>query len=139
MRSKINNLLEAYRNLLKVKGDCSCEISRECAPQGLTIKQVEYLKIIDNHSEITFSMLADLTRNSKPTITEMINKFISSNCVYKEPCQNDRRVSYIQLTEEGRKIARREEAIIERLVQRINNSLDDKEIDTLIKLLRKIK
>ncbi len=139
MKSRINNLLEAYKNLLKVKGDCSCEISRQCAPQGLTIKQVEYLKIIDNHREITFSMLADLTRNSKPTITEMINKFISFKCVYKEPCRADRRVSYIQLTEQGRKIARREEAIIERLVQRINNSLDDEEIDMLINLLRKIR
>ena len=138
MKSKRDKLFHAYENLLRVRGECAFQILNECSVSDLTVRQIEYLKIIDKNSDITFSKLADVTRNSKPTITEMINKFISFDCVFKEKSSDDARVSYIRLTDHGEKIARHELITMYKVVDRILNSLNEREIDLLIALFMKV-
>ncbi len=139
MGSKRDELFAAYENLLRVRGECACQISNECTVSDLTVRQIEYLKIIDNYRDITFSRLADITRNSKPTITEMINKVIHFGCAIKEKSSDDARVSHIRLTDRGKKIARHEAMTMYRVVDRILASLDEREIELLISLFMKVK
>jgi len=103
----------------------------------MTVRQIAYLKVIDQHGEITFTRLAEITRNSKPTITEMINKFVRMECVYRERCPDDGRVLYIRLTEKGQRIANAEQAAMQRVVQRMIETLDDHERDLLAEILQK--
>ncbi|MCP4131091.1 MAG: winged helix-turn-helix transcriptional regulator [bacterium] len=139
MGSKRDELLEAYENLLKVRGECACEIMNECAVSNLTVKQIEYLKIIDRNNDVTFSKLAEITRNSKPTITEMINKFINFDCVFKKKSLDDGRVSFIRLTDQGERIARAEQITILKVVDRMIHSLSENEIEILITIFKKVK
>jgi DNA-binding MarR family transcriptional regulator len=134
-----HELVKAYENLTKIKGECSYKLANEYGIGEMTVRQIGYLKIIAEHKGITFSRLADLTNNSKPTVTEMINKFVRCDCVYKEKCVNDGRVSYIRLTGKGENIAHAEKLIARNLVDRILRSLEEQEIDILIILLNKIK
>lgn len=127
-----------FEKLIKSKSECSCEILSECGFSDITVKQIGYLRVIDEHGELTFSRLARITRNSKPTITEMVNKFVKMDCVYKEKSPDDGRIYYIRLTEKGRKIARSEENALLKVIEKMAGSLDEKEIDTLIDLLEKI-
>jgi DNA-binding MarR family transcriptional regulator len=69
----------------------------------------------------------------------MINKFIDYGCVYKKKSDEDKRVYYIYLTEEGAKIANTEERTRIKVVQRINKSLDEHEIMLLTEILNKIR
>jgi DNA-binding MarR family transcriptional regulator len=71
----------------------------------MTVKQIGYLKVIHEHGELTFTRLAEITGNSKPTITEMINKFVRMECAYREKSSGDGRILYIRLTEKGQMIA----------------------------------
>jgi DNA-binding MarR family transcriptional regulator len=103
------------------------------------VKQVGYLKAIDEYGEVTFSRLAKITNNSKPTITEMINKFVKMECVYREKSFDDGRIAYIRLTEKGQMIARAEEYSLQQVIEKIVNSLDEKEMETLIKILEKLR
>ena len=136
---KKDKLIKAYENLSKIKGECSYRLSSEYGIREMTVRQVGYLKIIAEHREITFTRLADLTNNSKPTITEMVNKFIGCGCAYKEKCTDDGRVSYIRLTSRGENIARAEKLAAINLAERIVRSLEEHEIELLINLLNKIK
>lgn len=139
MIAKKEHLFIIFENLLKIKRECSCKIFSECGlSSDITVKQVEYLKAIDECGEVTFSRLAKITNNSKPTITEMINKFVKTECVYRERCSNDGRVVYIRLTEKGQMIARAEEHALMKVIEKMADSLDEKEIDILIKILEKI-
>jgi DNA-binding MarR family transcriptional regulator len=138
MTEKKEHLLLVFENLIKIKSECSCEILSECGLSDITIKQIGYLKIIDEHGDVTFSRLAKITRNSKPTITEMVNKFMKMDCVYKEKSPADGRIFYIRLTEKGRRIARAEENALLKVIEKMAGSLDEKEIDTLIDLLEKV-
>ena len=68
----------------------------------------------------------------------MVNKFVKMDCVYKEKSSKDGRIFYIRLTEKGQKIARAEENALLRVIEKMADSLDEKEIDTLINLLEKV-
>ncbi len=133
------DLCEAFEGLIRLKNDCSCNIFSECGLSDITVKQIAYLKVIDQHGEITFSRLAEITRNSKPTITEMINRFVRMECVFRERCPDDGRILYIRLTEKGQKIAKAEQAAMQRVIERMMNSLDEHELDLLVEILQKVR
>lgn len=132
-------LLEAYKSISNIRSECAFNVRKTCAASELTVRQIEYLKIIDKYNDMTFSRLAELTNNSKPTISEMINKFIKLNMAYREKSPNDGRISYIFLTDQGKMIARYERITMERVVDRILNNLAKDEIETLIELFSKVK
>jgi len=139
MRDREEFLLEVFENLIRKKNDCSCTIFSECGLSDMTVRQIAYLKTIDEQEEITFSRLAEITRNSKPTITEMINKFVRMECVYRERCPDDGRILYIRLTDKGKKIAQAEHFALRRMIEQMVNSLDEDDLDLLIGILAKVR
>ncbi len=136
---KKEHLFIVFEKLVKIKSECSCEIFSECGLSDITVKQIGYLKAIDEYEEVTFSRLARITRNSKPTITEMINKFVKMDCVCREKSPDDGRIYYIRLTEKGQMIARAENRALMKLIEKIADSLDDDDMDALIDILGKIR
>ena len=133
------HLFEVIENILRLQNECSCTIFSECGLSDLTVRQIAYLKAIAEQDEVTFSRLAEITHNSKPTITEMINKFVRMECVYREPCPDDGRILYIRLTDKGQKIAKADHHALSRVIERMMNSLDEHETDLLIGILQKVR
>lgn len=132
-------LLEAYNRLMVIRGDCISKVCDKTDIADMTVKQINYLMIIDRHDNLTFSQLAEITKITKPSVSDLINKLQGFNCVYKEKCSLDGRVSYIRLTEKGMKIARKETTAVKNLTERIMKSLSNEEIETLIALFNKVK
>jgi DNA-binding MarR family transcriptional regulator len=139
MVDREEHLFEVIENILRLKNECSCTIFSECGLSDLTVRQIAYLKAIAEQDEVTFSRLAEITHNSKPTITEMINKFVRMECVYREPCPDDGRILYIRLTDKGQKIAKADQHALRRVIERMLNSLDEDETDLLIGILQKVR
>ena len=139
MKDAEEHLAEAFRNLFRLKNECSCSIFSECGLSDMTVKQIAYLRVIDEQGEVTFSRLAEITQTSKPTVTEMINKCVRMECVYRERCPDDGRIQYIRLTDKGRMIATAEQAALHRLIGRMMDSLDEHERDLLIRILEKVR
>jgi DNA-binding MarR family transcriptional regulator len=88
---------------------------------------------------VTFSRLAEITQNSKPTITDMINKLVRMDCVYREQCPDDGRIYYIRLTGKGEMIARAEQKALQQVIERLIESLDEDEINVIIEILKKVR
>jgi DNA-binding MarR family transcriptional regulator len=139
MMERDEHLLEMLEHLLMMKNECSCSIFSECGLSDMTVKQIGYLKVISEQGDVTFSRLAEITKNSKPTITEMVNKFVRMECVYREPSRDDGRILYIRLTDKGKKIAKAEEDALRRVIERMIDSLDEHELDLLIGILEKVR
>jgi DNA-binding MarR family transcriptional regulator len=139
MMERKEHLFEVLDNLIRIRNECSCTIFSECGLADMTVKQIAYLKVIDEQGEVTFSRLAEITRNSKPTITEMINRFVRMECVYREHCPDDGRILYIRLTEKGQKIAQAGQASLRQVIERMMDSLDEHEQELLIEILQKIR
>ncbi len=132
-----NDLYEIYQRLMELEASFLQVEKLNSSAQTLTIKQINYLKIIDSKYRVTFSELAQETNHSKPTITEVINNFITLDCVYRERSQEDRRVFYIYLTPKGKSIARTQETTQLKLIERIQKNLSDDEIRQFITLLKR--
>lgn len=139
MKAGRDHLLIVIDQLIRIRNESSRAVFSECGLPDITPKQAGYLQAIDQQEDITFSGLAAITRNSKPTVTEMINRFESMGCVYRERCPCDGRVMYIRLTEKGRRIARSEEYAVSCLIERMMESLDDDDRRLLIEILRKVR
>jgi DNA-binding MarR family transcriptional regulator len=139
MVDREEHLFEVIENILRLKNECSCTIFSECGLSDLTVRQITYLKAIAEQDEVTFSRLAEITHNSKPTITEMINKFVRMECVYREPCPDDGRILFIRLTDKGQKIAKADHHALRRVIERMMDALDEDETDLLIGILQKVR
>ena len=138
MPARVEHLFEVFDRLIAIKNECSSEIFSECGLADMTVKQIAYLKAIDEHGDVTFSRLAEITRNSKPTITEMVNRFVRMECAYRQRSPDDGRIVYIRLTEKGRMMANAEQNALNRMVEKMVRSLDEKEVDLLIEILKKV-
>ena len=131
-------LLNAYKNLYRMKCSSADKFDHQCELSDLTLTQIEYLKIIDKYDYITISQLAQEVNNSKPTVTEMVKKFSALDCVYKVKCSQDARKAYLKLTDRGLKIARMEENVLKDLIEKIMSRLTEEEVETLIRLFEKL-
>ena len=139
MAARVECLVEVFDRLFAIRNECSCEIISECGLSEMTAKQVAYLKAIDGHGDLTFSRLAEITRNSKPTVTEMVNRFVRMECAYRQKSPDDGRIAYIRLTEKGRMLANAEQNALHRMVERMMRTLDEREVDLLVEILRKVR
>ena len=139
MMEREEHLFEVFENLIRIKDECSGNIFSECGLSDMTVRQIAYLKTIDEHGEVTFSRLAEITKNSKPTITEMVNRFVKMECVYRQKSSDDGRILFIRLTEKGQKIAKAEHYALRRVIERMADLLDENEMDLLIGILNKVR
>ena len=139
MAARVEHLVEVFDRLIAIKNECSDEIFSECGLADMTVKQIAYLKVIDEHGDVTFSRLAEITRTSKPTVTEMVNRFVRMECAYRQKSPEDGRVVYIRLTEKGRMIANAEQNALNRMIERMVRALDENEVDLLLEILRKVR
>ncbi|MDI6866850.1 MarR family winged helix-turn-helix transcriptional regulator [Methanoculleus sp.] len=138
MSAGTDSLFEVLERLFAIRDECSCEILSECGLGDVTAKQIAYLKVIDGHGDVTFSRLAEITRNSKPTVSEMVDRFVRMECVYRQRSPEDGRVTYIRLTEKGRMLANADRNALYRLVERMMQTLDENEVDLLVEILSKV-
>ena len=132
---KLETLLEA---LTELKGQCAFQLIHDLDADQLSVKQIEYLKLIDEFEATTISNLAEILDLKKPTVTETVHKLQKLNCVMKHQCSVDGRIYYITLTEKGERLARIDQMSYQHLVEKIVKRLDAKEIETLTLLLEKL-
>lgn len=125
-------------NILKLKGQCYLNLVDDLELSEMSLKQINYLKTMNKTCGTTTSQLAEELELSKPTVTEMVKKFIKMDCVYKQSCQADGRVHYLKLTERGQKIADLDSLTNDILATKLLNSLNEDDISTLIDILMKI-
>lgn len=131
-------LVEGIAKLLKLKGECYIHVVEDLELSEMSIKQIKYLKKINHAEGVTTSQLADLLDLSKPSITEMVKKFIKMGYVYKESCHIDGRVHYLKLTDKGLNIVNLDKLTTAHLAENIENRLNDEDLTTLIDILEKI-
>jgi len=131
LRLAINSFLRLYFNSCK-------ELYKEIGFEKLTSKQFYYLKKIHKSDMVTASKFAELTKLSKPTVTEIINKFSKMGLLTKRVDETDRRVAYIELTEMGTILASTNELESNRITEKVMSKLDNEKLSQLVKLFEEM-
>ncbi|MBI9012382.1 MAG: MarR family transcriptional regulator [Clostridiales bacterium] len=132
------SLAGGIAKLTRLKGKCYINLLNDLKISELSLKQMEYLKSLNKSNGVTTSHLAEILDLSKPTVTEMVKKFIRMEMVYKQSCPSDGRVYYIKLTEKGQQIVDLSLMTNDYLAGKLIESLSEEDIETLISILMKI-
>lgn len=90
---------------------------KEGLPNDITPEQLFILRYLKRNNDVSSSELADLLCVGKSTITSIISRMVNKGYVVRTPSQEDRRVVYLSLTEEGDRQHSRIEGTIYHIIE----------------------
>jgi DNA-binding MarR family transcriptional regulator len=132
-------LLEStIKQFIKHYLDVSKALYQKMNLPELTQKQFQYLRAVGEKEAMTMGDLADHFNLSKPSVTDMVNKFEDAGLLNRIKCQEDARIYHLELTKLGETMAKTNELETKALAVEIKNKLSEDEIHTLIQLLGKV-
>ena len=130
--------LRAVLLLKVVGGELRDYLRMDLETHGISEGRIRVLGyLLQSDAPATHSQLADATGVTKGTVTGLIDGLESDGYVRRFPCENDRRVSLIEMTREGHALLQR---IMPSHLQRLSelmSGLSKDERKTLIELLEK--
>ena len=112
--------------------------TREGIGIEITREQYQVLCLIHSRGRCTSTFLADVLFVGKSSITSIVNRLAERGWIERERDEGDRRVVYLTLTEEGRKIHRKAELHFQSLVASYLTHFDEGEVEHFITLYEKL-
>lgn len=106
--------------------------------EKITNNENRYLEIIFNFRKMTLSKFAEKAKITKPAATQIINKYIDKGYVTKKVSEKDKRVCYIELTEQLKKYFDESYNNLNKFYKECLNFLTEDEMNELNSLLLKI-
>lgn len=94
--------------------------------------------LYDNEGKLSMKEIGQLIGKDKSTITALVNKLSELGYVKKEKCKEDRRVTYIMLTEKGKSIEDKFNDISKKVNLTAYKNFSKEEKALLLKLLKKM-
>ncbi|ETI67114.1 MarR family winged helix-turn-helix transcriptional regulator [Neobacillus vireti] len=104
----------------------------------LTNDQHYILRYISQSDECTSSELADAFEVNKSAITAIINRMVDKGLIQRTRDENDRRVVYLTLTDEGNILYQNCQEKIQFLVESIITQFEESEIKNFINTYEKL-
>lgn len=106
--------------------------------QDFTMASFRYIEEIYSLGSPTFVELTNKLGYSKPTVTLMIAKLIDKGFVNKTKSKGDKRIYHLELSTKGKSIIESYNKVYKKFIKEISSRYNDKELDTLISLLKKM-
>ncbi|MGM7702707.1 MarR family winged helix-turn-helix transcriptional regulator [Pseudalkalibacillus sp. Hm43] len=103
-----------------------------------TAADFSYLKFIMEKGQVMNSMLSQEFNVAMSHISAVTDRFVQRNLVQRNRAENDRRVVYLSITEEGRKQVQALELRKHEYMERKFKNLEDEDIEELLRLFSKI-
>lgn len=130
MDSLAASMRQSMREFNKENGDA--------ALFNITVTQLHYLHAIEQLGGPTYSQLAEKFGVQKPTVSEIVNRMIKRQLVYKQPCSEDLRSSHLFLADQGRRLLELERQGYRQFARKMTTMLTVHEKELLTKLLKKV-
>lgn len=136
MRKEVVQLINIFSEIIKAIHQHSYH---KLANANLYPGQPQLLLLIRENDGITQKALSEKHCVKPATITGMLSKLEANHFVYRVPDDVDKRIMRVYLTPEGKALAEQGEAFIIGLTDRLFDGFTDEEIQTLLRLIKKIK
>lgn len=135
IHSKINNIVvNIFNNMLHIEE----ETLRRKISENVTINELHVIAAIGINENKTMSEISKRLNVTTSTATTNINNLVKKNLATRYKNENDRRLVYIKLTDEGESLFRYHEQFHIELVETILQNLEDNEQLNLLRSLEKI-
>lgn len=107
-------------------------------PKGLSSSKWRVLMILHEHGQLSMSDIAVHTVAKLSTITKIVYRMQEADLVVAVPSDEDRRVTEVELTEQGEEQLSVARELTHRLVEKAFHGLDAEEVVALNRCLGKI-
>lgn len=111
---------------------------RELVPGELTLDQVFVLRYLSTRGPSTSSELSDSFCVGKSSITAIMTRLFDKHLIKRVPDEKDRRVTFLQLTEEGARAAAEMDEKIRELLSGYIAQFEEREAETFISTFEKL-
>lgn len=137
----INKYL-AISKISKVRNEASnyieCELKKR-GIDGLVVSHGNILDILyDNNGKLTMKEISEGIDRSKSTVTKLVDRLLKAGYVTKESNLEDKRYSYIVLTEKGLNIKKDFKEISQNVIKEFFKDFTEEEIEILLLLLERV-
>lgn len=126
----------------KTKKKMTQFIEKQLSDKGIDDLVPSYGNILtalyNNDGELSMKAIGDLIGKEKSTITALINKLEKLGYVKKVKCKEDRRITYVQLTDKGRAIEPQFNMISKEVQKTAYKGFTPEEKETFLRLLKKM-
>jgi DNA-binding MarR family transcriptional regulator len=132
----------AISKISKVRNEVSdyieCEL-RKRGIEGLVVSHGNILDILyENNGKLTMREISEGIDRSKSTVTQLIDRLLKAGYVTKESNLEDKRYSYIVLTEKGLSIRKDFKEISQNVIKKFFKDFTEVEIEILLLLLDRV-
>lgn len=115
-----------------------CEL-RKRGIEGLVVSHGNILDILyDNDGKLTMKEISEGINRTKSTVTQLVDKLLIAGYVTKESNLEDKRSSYIVLTEKGLSIKKDFKEISENVIKELFYDFTEEEAEILLMLLDRV-
>lgn len=104
---------------------------------NLTVSQLDYLAVVRDQEKVTSSDIAKALGYANSSVTVMIKRLIKMGLLTKSQSSEDKRVSYVELTELGQNVVQIQLRVFRDIAGALESQLTQEEQETFAKLLRK--
>lgn len=123
---KIASLLKSIHKSLHKS---MCDRFNDC---GFTVPQMMVIGVLFENKRMKVSELSKAMQLSNSTMSAMINGLEKKNIIKRIPSDEDRRVTYIELEDEYKKIAHELQLEVEEYLDNILESATEEEIKSIL-------
>lgn len=74
-------------------------------PEGITTEQISVLRYLNHNDQVNSTELADYLCVNKSTMTSTVTRMVNKGLLERIPSTEDRRVTYICMTNEGKDLS----------------------------------
>lgn len=134
----MNNFISLFENIHDKFIDNFNKNNSMKSKEKITNNENRYLEIIFNFRKMTLSKFAEKAKITKPAATQIINKYIDKGYVTKKVSEKDKRVCYIELTEQLKKYFDESYNKLNKFYKECLDFLTEDEVKQLNSLLLKI-
>ncbi len=105
---------------------------------GITGHQFIVLKMIKDHGQMTVSQVAEWLGVSLSAVTALVDRLCKVGLVERHRAEEDRRVVWLEITEEGRRVVQVCDEGRQRIILRCLGPLTEEELLHMIEIYEKI-
>lgn len=137
-KSMIDELLYAIQSVSGKLQKLKAQEVENLNVKDFSVANFRYLEELNKLGNPSFAELTDKLGLSKPTVTVMVNKLIDKGLIRKMKSQDDGRVYYLNLTDQGQQIINAYEGVFFEFKNQIAAKFNAEELETLAGLLKRI-
>ncbi|MEE9911009.1 MAG: MarR family transcriptional regulator [Deltaproteobacteria bacterium] len=131
-------LVELIAILTKLIGDWEMQFVQQYTGEGFTIRQLEYIDVINTLGNPNLGEIATALKLSKPSVTAIVEKLAAKGYIQKCQSDEDRRSFHVHLSARGKKLVEMHDETHQNIADLFQSSLNEKDLRALVALLNKV-